>query len=156
MKKYIPTPVTIENGLRGNTGNDAAVLDNLIDLTVFTPRGSFLADPDFGFEYWDHEYANVHYLDFNNGQTGLRRKGEASREKCEESIINSLKSYAPFLKDLTVSVELQMVNSGHGRREYSKYQVVVVVNGSLEGGLGTMEPYSRTIRFLMEPTAKII
>ena len=54
---FISTPVTyIEPSLRlvRNIEDHITKLDNLVELIVFTPRGSFAADPDFGFEYWSH------------------------------------------------------------------------------------------------------
>jgi hypothetical protein len=57
MEGYISTPLTfMERGSMGTSvmlGRDLedriSMLDNLIELIVFTPRGSFAADPDFRF-----------------------------------------------------------------------------------------------------------
>jgi hypothetical protein len=45
-------------------------------------------------------------------------------------------------------------NKPSGRKTNSKYEVRVTIEGMLADGLGTMQNYSKTIRFLMEPTAK--
>lgn len=54
---FIETPLTYKD----NTGiivrsleERIAMIDNFIELIVFSPKGSFLADDDFGFEYWNH------------------------------------------------------------------------------------------------------
>ena len=70
--KYICTPIAFNKEdstvtITKDIEDKILMLDNLIELIVFTPRGSFSADPDFGFEYWNHEYSNVHNRDFNNG-----------------------------------------------------------------------------------------
>lgn len=80
MMNYSSTPLTFKNSDTGisvvrDIQERISMLDNLVELIVFTPRGSFVGDPDFGFEYWNHEYSNVHYREFNNEQTGLSSGG---------------------------------------------------------------------------------
>ena len=92
---FISTPVTyIEPSLRliRNIEDHITKLDNLVELIVFTPRGSFAADPDFGFEYWNHEFSNVHYREFNVNQTGQggTLQNDITKKECEDSIRNSL------------------------------------------------------------------
>ena len=63
---YLKTPLAFNNTdsksqLVRTIEDRIKMLDNLVDLIIFTPRGSFDADPDFGFEYWNHEYSNIHY-----------------------------------------------------------------------------------------------
>ena len=95
--KYISTPLEFnEEGTRilREIDDRIKVLDNLVELIVFTPRGSFEADPDFGFEYWNHEYSNVHYREFNNSQTGRGARGiqnEVTKKECEDSTPKSKK-----------------------------------------------------------------
>ena len=65
--KFISTPlVFLDQGIRIRRDLEERVrmLDNLVELIVFTPRGQFDADPDFGFEYWNHEFSNVHYREY--------------------------------------------------------------------------------------------
>ena len=134
-----------------------AMIDNLIELIVFTPRGSFPADADFGFEYWNNEYSNVNFRDFNNGQNGALVNGlynEITRKECQESIKRSLETYDVLLKQIDVSIELRSVDSEQRKKITSKFQVVVKVTGMLEEGLGTFTPYKKEISFLMEPTVK--
>ena len=66
--KFIKTPLTYENGsavIARSLDERIAMIDNFIELIVFSPKGSFIADDDFGFEYWNHEYSNVHFRSFN-------------------------------------------------------------------------------------------
>jgi hypothetical protein len=160
--KYISTPLEFnEEGTRilREIDDRIKVLDNLVELIVFTPRGSFEADPDFGFEYWNHEYSNVHYREFNNSQTGRGARGiqnEVAKKECEDSIKNSLASYEPLLKNVSVSIELDTAADKQLRRRNtnSKYEVDVIVEGNLDDGLGTKFPYRKEVTFLIEPTVK--
>ena len=48
---FIPIPLEYQSPstellIIRNQGSEVEQLDNLIELIVFTPRGSFLADPD--------------------------------------------------------------------------------------------------------------
>ena len=135
------------------------MLDNLVDLIIFTPRGSFDADPDFGFEYWNHEYSNIHYREFNSEHTGYSGNGlndEVTKEECKKSICQSLESYEPQLKDVNVSIEINAAEVEKQRRKkvLSKYVVTISVEGIIDDGLGTTTPYKKDVVFLMEPTAK--
>lgn len=136
-----------------------SMLDNLVELIVFTPRGSFDGDPDFGFEYWNHEYSNVHYREFNNDQTGLSSGGlynEITKKECQESIRQSLSTYAPQLKQVLVSMELNSAEAEKQRKKKvpSKYVVTITVKGIIDDGLGTTCKYEKNVMFLIEPTAK--
>lgn len=135
------------------------MLDNLVELIVFTPRGSFEADPDFGFEYWNHEFSNVHYREFNTSQAGKIANGlynEVTRKECEDSIRISLATYEPMLKNVQVYIELDsaIAKQRRKRRVASKYEVSVIVEGRLDDGLGTLRPYRKVVVFLVEPTVK--
>lgn len=138
-------------------------LDNLVELIVFTPRGSFNADPDFGFENWNHEYSSISMRDYNNNQfvrnsgsiTELRN--DMSRKESQDSICRTLAIYEPMLKQVEVSIELNnaaksRLSSRH--KVQSKYEVSVIVSGVLDNGLGTSTPYRKVITFLMEPTLR--
>ena len=162
MIKYISTPlVFLEQGakIERHIDDRLKMLDNLVELIVFTPRGQFDADPDFGFEYWNHEFSNVHYREFNSSQTGRVASGlynEVTKKECEESIRQSLATYEPMLKSVVVNIELNQ-NEGkvtRRRKQHSKYEVTVKVEGRLDDGLGTMRPYSKDVVFLVEPTVK--
>lgn len=136
-----------------------SMLDNLVELIVFTPKGSFVGDPDFGFEYWNHEYSNVHCREFNNDQTGENTAGlycEITKKECQESIRQSLSTYAPLLKHVTVSMTLNTAEDEkmHNKKVPSKYVVTIKVDGIIEDGLGTTCKYEKDVMFLVEPTAK--
>lgn len=164
MMKYSSTPVTFrseESSIRivRDIEERISMLDNLVELIVFTPRGSFVGDPDFGFEYWNHEYSNVHYREFNNEQTGMSSAGlynEITKKECQESIRQSLSTYAPLLKQVAVSMELNSAEAEKQRKKKvpSKYIVTIKVNGIIDDGLGTTCQYEKSVMFLMGPTAK--
>lgn len=136
-----------------------SMLDNLVELIVFTPRGSFDGDPDFGFEYWNHEYSNVNYREFNNEQTGYSSAGldnEVTKKECQESIRQSLSTYAPELKNVTVSIEIVKAEPEKqcNKKVPSKYIINIKVEGIIDDGLGTTCKYQKPVMLLMEPTAK--
>lgn len=159
---FISTPLSYQEPslcLDRNIADRIGMLDNLVELIVFTPRGSFVGDPDFGFEYWNHEYANVHYREFNISQTGKIANGlynEVTKKECEDSIRTSLATYEPMLKNVIVSIELDTTEGKSMRRKKvaSKYEVNVVVEGRIDDGLGTLIPYRKVVVFLIEPTVK--
>lgn len=160
---FASTPLSFENTETGiriarNIEDNISALDNLIELIVFTPKGSYCGDPDFGFEYWNHEYSNVHFRDFNNEQIGFSAGlcNEITKKECEESIRNSLSTYAPQLKQVLVSMKLHAAEEDHRRKKRipSKYMVEIIVNGNIDDGLGTDHQYEKKVLFFMEPTAK--
>lgn len=161
---YLKTPLAFNNTdsksqLVRTIEDRIKMLDNLVDLIIFTPRGSFDADPDFGFEYWNHEYSNIHYREFNSEHTGYSGNGlndEVTKEECKKSICQSLESYEPQLKDVNVSIEINAAEVEKQRRKkvLSKYVVTISVEGIIDDGLGTTTPYKKDVVFLMEPTAK--
>jgi hypothetical protein len=134
------------------------MLDNLVELIVFTPRGDFEADPDFGFEYWNHEFSNVHYREFNasQGTKTTSLYNEVTKKECEDSIKQSLAAYEPMLKNVTVNIELNSASEKQRRkrRVASKYAVNVIVEGGIDDGLGVLRPYRKVVVFLVEPTVK--
>lgn len=161
---FIGTPLAYQDSateplIKHDLGSETELLDNLIELIAFTPKGSFLADPDFGFEYWNHEYSNVQYRTFNSGQgvlMGAKSGQEVTKLDCQESIRQSLLTYAPQLTKVEVAVELnaaQFSERQHKRKVQSKHIISIVVEGELDNGIGTSR-YKKKIEFLMEPTAK--
>lgn len=161
---FISTPITFtcsESGISivRDIKERISMLDNLVDLIVFTPKGSFDGDPDFGFEYWNHEYSNIHYREFNNEQTGFSYNGlfnEITKKECQDSIRQSLSTYAPQLKQVFVSMELNSAEAEKQQKKKvpSKYIVKITVEGIIDDGLGTTCKYEKNVMFLMEPTAK--
>jgi len=164
VDKYISTPLTFiertaNKGVQLGRDIDDRImmLDNLIELIVFTPRGRFDADPDFGFEYWNHEYSNIHYMDFNNDNSGTAISyNEVTKRECQESVRQSLLTYYPQLKNVSVLIDLAIADAERQRRKkvLSKYSVKVTVKGVISDGLGTNRDYSKDVIFLVEPTAK--
>lgn len=161
---FIKTPVSYDNNsvfITRSIDERIVMIDNFIELIVFSPKGSFVADDDFGFEYWNHEYSNVHFLSFNHGQNGNYSNGlynEVTLKACKESIEKSLNVYEPQLKYVNVSIELGSIKTegNTSRKLLSKYEVTIRISGMLDDGLGTLMPYNKNVSFLMEPTVKRI
>ena len=83
---------------------------------------------------------------------------EITRKECQDSVKKSLEVYEHQLKQIDVSIELRPIDYNTIIRDKlsSKYEIVVVVTGMLDDGLGTFIPYNKNISFLMEPTVKRI
>lgn len=164
MNNFISTPLSFiqRNSssrveLERDLDNQVKMLDNLVELIVFTPRGSFIADPDFGFEYWNHEFSNIHYLEFNNDHSGrFSAYNEVTKKQCQESIRQSLQTYHPQLKNVNISITLDSADSElqFRRKVRSKYSLRIIVEGVISDGLGTNRDYRKDVSFLVEPTAK--
>jgi hypothetical protein len=161
---FIKTPLTYENNslvIARDIEEQIAMIDNFIEFIVFSPKGSFAADDDFGFDYWNHEYSNVHLQSFNLGQDMNFTNGlynEITLKECKESIEKSLEAYEPQLKQVGVSIELGAVKTDResSRKLLSKYEVTIRITGMLDDGLSTLFPYKKEVSFLMEPTVKRI
>ncbi len=167
IMKFVNTPIEFEKQesavfLQRSIEDKIVMLDNLIELIVFTPKGSFAADSDFGFEYWNNEYSNLHYRDFNNNHNVPMLGGlynDITRKECQESIKCSLETYEPQLKHIDVSIEINSIKEEHQRKRrkvFSKYEVAVKVVGVIEDGLGMGKQYEKRVAFFMEPTVKQI
>ena len=104
-------------------------------------------------------YSNIQYRAFNSGQVGLlvgRTSQEVTKVECQESIRQSLQTYAPQLTKVEVYVELnaaQYSERQYKRKVQSKHIVSIVVEGEFDSGIGSTR-YKKKIEFLMEPTAK--
>ncbi len=160
--RFVSTPIQfLDSGtkLLRNIDDRIMMLDNLVELIVFTPKGDFEADPDFGFEYWNHEFSNVQYREFNASQgthTVNHLYNEITKKECEDSIKKSLASYEPMLKNVTVNIELDAAEQRQRRKRRiaSKYAVNVIVEGGIDDGMGILRPYRKVVVFLVEPTVK--
>ena len=160
--RFVSTPLQcVDSGTKivRDIEDRILMLDNLVALIVFTPRGDFEADPDFGFEYWNHEFSNVHYREFNASQSSIMSGSlynEVTKKECEDSIRQSLATYEPMLKNVRVSIELDSAAEKQRRRRRvaSKYAVNVIVEGGIDDGLGVLRPYRKVVVFLVEPTVK--
>lgn len=163
MPRFASTPLAIKSNdyslvIERDLDSRESMIDNFIELIVFTPRGSFNADPDFGFEYWNYEYANVRYIQFNNGDKDAwctTLYDEATRQECEESVKRNIEEYLPQLKSPKVELSLNPVEKTAPKPHqiYSKYSMEIVITGKIEDGLGTKD-YKKTCSFLIEPTVK--
>ena len=70
MTSYTAIPLSISLSqspqLEHDSGDLDSCINNILELIVFTPKGTFSADPEFGFEYWNHEFSNINVREFNN------------------------------------------------------------------------------------------
>ena len=75
MTAYTSIPLSINVGqspiLERESGELENCINSILDLIVFTPKGTFSADPEFGFEYWNHEFSNINVREFNNSYMGM-------------------------------------------------------------------------------------
>ena len=116
MSDFTAIPLSISfsphTGLEREKGGIEECIDRLLELIVFTPKGSFSADPEFGFEYWNHEFSNLDVREFNNSYLDLmgaaRRPGGITRRKCEASLRDTIAAYEPRLRAPEVKVELDV------------------------------------------------
>lgn len=150
---FSKTPV-----LEQEDGDIEKSIDSLLDLIVFTPKEAFIADLDFGFEYWNHEFSNINVREFNNNYLGMVSNegsyNEISRKQCETSLKESILSYEPRLRQPEVRVEIE-INNKKGRKTMpSKYEMRILITGLLDNGLGIMRRYEKRISFMVEPVAK--
>jgi len=157
---HIPLAIDFSKSpiLEQESGDMERSIDSILDLIVFTPKGSFIADPDFGFEYWNHEFSNINVREFNNNYLGMvsnvKTLNEISRKQCETSLKESILCYEPRLHQPDVKVELDINNKKSRKSLPSKYEMRIMITGSLDDGLGIMRPYEKRISFMVEPIAK--
>lgn len=155
---YISAPVTLVGSEKGvsilrDIDEQRVMLDNLVELAVFTPKGSFNADPDFGLEYWNEEYANVNDSQFNNNAQRDEYTLLSTKERCEAGIAQNIIDYAPEqLKIRDVFVNMSMSDDDDVRNSSSRHKVVIFVSAKLDDGLGTTSDYVREVSFMVEPT----
>ena len=157
---HIPLSIDFSRSpvLEQESGDMERSIDSILDLIVFTPKGSFIADPEFGFEYWNHEFSNINVREFNNNYLGMvsdvKTLNEISRKQCEASLKESILCYEPRLHQPDVKVELDINNKKSRKSMPSKYEMRIVITGALDDGLGIMRPYEKRISFMVEPIAK--
>ena len=159
----IPLSINFESSpmLDREQGDVDKCIDSILELIVFTPKGSYSADPEFGFEYWNHEFSNLNVREFNNNyisiMTATKPDNEISRKQCETSLKNSITAYEPRLHNPEVKVELDINNKLGKRNMQSKYEMRIVITGEIDDGLGVSRAYEKRIAFMVEPIAhKII
>lgn len=146
--------------LEKESGDIERCINGILDLIVFTAKGTFDADPEFGFEYWNHEFSNINVREFNNSYMGMvadiQSLNDVSRKQCENSLRASIIAYEPRLINPEVKIELEINDVVRKRKSQSKYEMRIVINGSIDDGLGVLRPFEKRISFMVEPTAKKI
>lgn len=164
MASYTSIPLTINMfdspSLEKESGDIERCINGILDLIVFTAKGTFDADPEFGFEYWNHEFSNINVREFNNSYMGMvadiQSLNDVSRKQCENSLRASIIAYEPRLINPEVKIELEINDVVRKRKSQSKYEMRIVINGSIDDGLGVLRPFEKRISFMVEPTAKKI
>lgn len=164
MSQFISIPVSIHGDsphvFEEEIGDVDKSIDSIIDLIVFTAKGTFSADPEFGFEYWNHEFSNINVREFNNSHIGVLSSSSSlndiSRKKCEISLKESLMTYEPRLLNPEVKIELEINEKVRAKKSQPKYEMRISINGSIDDGLGILRQYEKRIAFMVEPTARKI
>lgn len=164
MTSYTSIPLSINltdiPELEKESGDAERSINNILDLIIFTPKGTFGADPEFGFEYWNHEFSNINVREFNNSYMGMvtdsQSLNDISRKQCELSLRESILVYEPRLMNPEVKVELEVNDKIRKRHSQSKYDMKITVSGSIDDGLGIVRPFEKRVSFMVEPTAKKI
>ncbi|MDE6027837.1 MAG: hypothetical protein K2G23_07190 [Muribaculaceae bacterium] len=159
---FIPLSINLPGSgvLERGNGELEDCINNVLDLIVFTPKGTFSADPEFGFEYWNHEFSNVDVREFNNSYIGImgdaHSLNDVSRRQCELSLRESIIEYEPRLINPEVKIELEINDKIRKKRSQSKYEMKIMISGSIDDGLGIARPFEKRICFMVEPTVKKI
>ena len=164
MTSFTSIPLSINlsdnHSLEKENGTIENCIDRILDLIVFTPKGTFSADPEFGFEYWNHEFSNIDVREFNNSYMGMmtdsRSLNDVSRKQCELSLKESIIEYEPRLISPDVKIELDINDKIRKKNTQSKYEMRIMISGSIDDGLGIVRPFEKRISFMVEPTAKKI
>lgn len=164
MITYTSIPLAINaldfHSLEKENGELENCINSILDLIVFTPKGTFIADPEFGFEYWNHEFSNINVREFNNSYMGLMADSQllndVSRKQCELSLKESIIEYEPRLINPDVKIELEINDLIRENKSQSKYEMRIMISGSIDDGLGIARPFEKRISFMVEPIAKKI
>lgn len=162
MKPFIAIPLSYTSSipyeLKWEEGEIENSINAILDLIIFSPKGSFSADPEFGFEYWNHEFSNLDVREFNNSYIGLmsdtKSMNDITRKQCELSLRQSILEYEPRLLSPDVKVELEINEKVRRSRSQSKYEMKITINGSIDDGLGVERPFEKKVSFMVEPTLK--
>lgn len=131
------------------------MLDNWMDMILFTANRRFKADEEFGFSFWDNEFITLNFWNFN---TSTEEASLADMEQCKKSIVNSIRYYLPFLKNVQVEIELTMEKDKLSRKsDHSKYAVRVSIQAEVDENeyAGTHTgTYRKNAVFYMDPFMK--
>lgn len=161
MTEIINIPLSIafdtSPAIEREEGDWEKSIDAILDLIVFTPKGTFNADPEFGFEYWNHEFSNINIREFNNSYIGLiesaKSLNDISRKQCEDSLRESILEYEPRLSRPDVKIELGVSNYSRKGSKQSKYEMRILITGAIDEGLGITRQYEKKFFFMVEPVA---
>lgn len=131
------------------------MLDNWMDMILFTGNRRFKADEEFGFSFWDNEFITLNLSNFN---TSTEQESLANLESCKQSIVNSIHYYLPFLHNVKVEIELTTKNDkSPWKADRSKYAVHVTITalvGKNNAAGSAQKTYQKNAVFYMDPFMK--
>lgn len=137
-------------------------IDAFLELLVFTPKGGFKPDYDFGFEFWSNEFQNFVIKNFNNrtSDTNLvNNKGEnTGKESCEKGLKKSIETYEPRLKNVRVDLQIEQNNvikkNDRFKTNDIKYDVYIKIMGEMILSNLTSKDYEKDIQFSVGPVIR--
>ena len=156
---YYQTPLNIseENlSIAQEASSVRESIDSFLELAVFTPKGSFKPDADFGFEFWSNEFQNFVIKNFNSRTSDdklLNNRGEkTNKDACERGLKKCIELYETRLSNVRVEMNLEQKNSS-GINEI-KYDVHLKISGEMEIDKFVSENYTKEIRFSVGPVIR--
>lgn len=161
MYHNIPIKINDQFKLQKDIEQIKSSIDAFLELIIFTPRGGFRADYDFGFEFWNNEFQNILIEDFNqslNESTLVSRRGDStSKTQCVRSLKKTIETYETRLKNVRIEMNLQAASDSRSRSKRniynSKYEVEIVIEGEIQLQY-TTEQYYKRILFTVGPAIK--
>jgi len=162
---YYKAPLQLNEkiGLLHVTKSIRESIDAFLELIIFTPKGGFKADYDFGFEFWSNEFQNLMVEDFNqhiNETELVNRKGDyTNRKNCLRELKKTIEFYEPRLDSVKIDLNLRQKNQIKNNLEnkdedQTKYDVVIVIRGEIHTINNTKENYLKQIVFTVGPAIK--
>ena len=137
-------------------------IDSFLELVVFTPKGSFKPDSDFGFEFWSNEFQNFVIKNFNSRTSDanlLNNRGEkTNKEACEKGLKKCIELYETRLKN--VRIEMNLDQNDVGKQGHNtgineiKYDVHLKISGEMAIDQFVSENYTKEIRFSVGPVIR--
>ncbi len=164
MMKFISVPIKFiqsDIGLECERPieNFGKIIDNLVEMIALTPKGTFTADPDFGFEFWDPLYGDIDNYMLNTNPDKIEIRRHRSKELCEREFIECIINYAPpSIKFYEISAEISCKNDKIQLRDSGKFfsyrEVTIAISAKIDGGMGTQQDYYHEVSFMMEPISR--
>ena len=163
---FYKTPVHIEDNLSFQRESESIreSIDTFLELLIFTPRGGFKADYDFGFEFWSNEFQNIVIEDFNqhiNESVLVNRRGDSTDQRnCIRNLKKAIEMYEPRLQNVKIEMNLKQKDNtqkSYLRNEvedHTKYDVFLTIRGDIYLGMGNTEGFMKQVTFAVGPAFK--